>query len=785
MQSKREAHISKKSKIADVVSNSSEGDINSFVPDFELLMQTDLAHKKRSQPTSLVYDQVKREVNDAEEEFNKIKTEKGRYKRKSTLKAMISTKRKWLSDVDDAKTKNYPALWAAMLHGYQLELVVNQTEQVRQQGLVVKRATVEFVRLFQDVIAQHIEIEGKTLSWAEIVKYKNILSRFHQSIKTIVIEDKSEITLERVSKLFSDHDLTIEHDWVGHAAYTQIYRENNQLVITHCNRGIGLRSTYNLVYRINIAGLDLKQLRTVIATITGLEVKVDNEEEYKKFYEQYDKTLNDFGFSFSWGKHVIPQKIGNCVLANLKGLLKERLPEDIYKWCTTEMRDLSAIQHLINPMLQSGKNLKNKQFNIDTDDDFFHLRQLINYIFDKSVEGIVNDHLGKVRKSEALKKALKAIGNYERVINENKTLSKENRWKLKNYIHSKIDLYKKILLNSEMRQPEILYRVLWAEAQKILTLSSEDASKNEFFKHLIGRAARNPHIFSELYDYCYREERENSAVLLKLMFSRVIEVIAGDFILSDPENITIYRESLRRILIKECEKRPYDSELIAQLTNTHLTHINPTLYVAASVAMNDLKNEGSKYELLKSLFDSTLKNRDFLDLFVRNKMPQTTTFFRQQKESFDLRAFFTAAAEFIIESIELPLTGEKLQQHLDQVLHYPNERTVEKDKVKRFLQLFCYKQLLDSKKIDATNIIHWKNINVLANQCKQISYCVPGALKLADSVLDRYHTLKPLVPKATPRCGGLISARCTGVRALNPKGDEIVVPTAARRLYQF
>ncbi|CDZ76411.1 hypothetical protein BN59_00680 [Legionella massiliensis] len=759
MQSKIDVHIKKKRKIADAVSNSPERNAINFVPVFEQLMQTDLAHKKRSEPASLAYDRVKQEISDAEEEFKKIKKRKGRNKRKSTLKETISTKKKWISDVDDAEAKNFLALWVAMFHSYQLELVVNQKEQVRQEGLAVKRASVEFGRILQDVIAQHIEIEGKTLSWSEIAKYKNILNRFHESIKTIVIEDKKEVTLERITKLLSDHDLTIVHDCVDHAIYTQIYRENNQLVITHCNRGEGLRSTYNLVYRINIAGLDLKQLRTAIVTITGLKVRKGNDEEYKKFYEQYDKTLKDLGFSFSWGKHVTPQKIGNCVLANLKGLLKERLPEDVYKWCTKEIKDLGTIQHLINPMLQSGKNLKNKQFNIDMDDDFFHLRQLINYIFDKSVEGIINDHLGNVRKSEALKKALKAIGRYEKVINENKNLSKDNRWKLKNYIHSKIDLYKKILLNPEMRQPEILYQVLWSEAQKILTLSSGDASKNEFFKHLIGKAARNPHIFSELYDYCYREKRENSDVLLKLIFSQVIETIDNDFLLSDPENMTIYRESLRRILIKECEKRPYDYELIALLINTHLTHINPTLYIAASAAMGDLINEGFKYEILKSLFDSTLKNRDFLDLFVRNKIPQITRFFRQQKESFDLRAFFKAAVELIIEPIGFPLTQEKLQLQLDEILHYPSERTAEKDKIKRFLELYCYKQLLDSKKINATNINYWKNINVLAHQCKQISYCVPDALKLADSVLDRYYTLKPVVPKVALSQGGLIPER--------------------------
>lgn len=758
MQSRIEGHIKKKRKIAHVVSNSPERNVINFVPEFEQLMQTDLAHKKVSKPAALAYDRVKQEINEAEEEFNKIKTKKGRNKRKSTLKEAISTKKKWISDVEDAETKNDLALWAAMFHGYRIDLVVNQKEHIRQQGLVVKPASVEFIKLLQAVITQDLNIEGKTYSLAEVKKYKSILSRIHESIKTIVIEDKKEITSERISKLLTGNDITIEHDCVGHAVYTQIYQENNQLVITHCNRGNGRRSAYNLLYRINIASLDLNKLRTAIETITGLEVKVGNEGNYKKFYDQYDKTLKDLGFSFSWGKHVKPQKIGNCVLANLKGLLKERLPDDVYKWCTTEMRDLSNIQHLINPMLQSGKDLKNKQFNIDTDDDFFHLRQLINYIFDKSVEGIVNYNLGKVRKSETLKKALKAIGIYENVINENKALSRENRTEIKYYIHSKIDLYKRILLNPDMRQPEIFYRVLWNEAQKVVTLSSEDASKKEFFKHLIGKAASNPHFFSDLYDYCYHEKRENSSVLLILIFRQAIEIIPNDFILNDPENITIYRESLRRILLKECEKRPLDHELIALLASTHLTHLNPTLYILAFVAMKDLKNEG-KYETLKSLFDSTLKNSDFLDLFIRKKTPQITTFFRQQKESFDLNGFFKAAAEFIIESIEHPLTEEKLQLNLDKILHYPSERTAEKDKVKRFLELFCYKQLLDSNKIDETNIIYWKNINGLANQCKHISYCVPDTLKLADSVLDRYRILKTLAPRATPKHDELIPER--------------------------
>lgn len=148
-------------------------------------------------------------------------------------------------------------------------------------------------------------------------------------------------------------------------------------------------------------------------------------------------------------------------------------------------------------------------------------------------------------------------------------------------------------------------------------------------------------------------------------------------------------------------------------------------------------------------------------------MPQSTIFFRQQKENFDLAAFFKAAAEFIIEPIDRPLTEEKLQLHLDKILHYPNERTAEKDKIKRFLELFCYNQLLDSKIIDATNRIYWKKINVLANQCKQISYCVPDGLKLADSVLDRYHKLnrEPIAGFFSNRSSNLLSELKTDNRS--------------------
>ncbi|KTD63525.1 hypothetical protein Lsan_0958 [Legionella santicrucis] len=741
----------KKEKNKRVVSNPPVEKIVDFTHEFEQFMQTDLAQQNLNKSASAVYDRIKQEITDAEEELNKIKTKKGNVKKKATLNETIIKKKKWLSDVDGEERKNFLPFWSAMFHGYLIDLVVNQKEHIRKQGIVVKAASEEFVKLLSTVLSQDIKIEGRTDTAAELKEYKSIFSRFSESIKTIVIEDKKEITLKRIRKLVFGNDLTIEHDCNGHAIYTQIYKDKKQLVITHCNRGNGQRSTYNLVYRINIAGLDLNKLRTAIETITGLGVVNGNEEDYKKFYDQYDKTLKDLGFSFSWGKHVKSQKIGNCVLANLKGLLKERLPDDVYKWCTTQMRDLSTLQHLINPMLESGKNLTKKQFNIDTDDEFFHLRQLINYIFDKSVEGIVNGYFGNTRKSEALKKAFKALGNYENVINENKALSRACRVDIKNYIHSKIDTYKKISTNPQMRKPEVFYQILWNEAENI---ASDDSSNKKFFKHLIKKAASNPHFFSDVYDSFNREKKENSNIQLKLVFTHAIEIITNDTLLNDLESIAVYQDSLRRILLKECEKVPCDQELIALVTKTPLTNIDPTLYITASGAMKDRKNDKNKYETLKLLFDSTLKNSEFLDLFVRKKKPPVSTFFKQQIQSqgsFDLPAFFKVAAEFIIDNTALPLTQEKLQLHIGKIFHNTIERTADTNKVKRFLELFCYKQLIDSKKINANNITYWKNLHVLANQCKQINYCFPDALTIADSVLDSYHELKTLTPKREPK----------------------------------
>lgn len=742
---------SKKEKKKRAVSNPL---VEDFAQEFEHLMRTDLTQQNLNKSASEVYDRVKQEITDAEEELKKIKTKKGKAKRKATLNETIIKKKKWLSDVDDEENKNFLPLWSAMFHGYLIDLVVNQKEHIRKQGLVVKAANEEFVKLLSTVLSQDIKIEGKTDTASELKEYKNVFSRFSESIKTIVIEDKNQITLKRIRKLVYGNDLTIEHDCNGHAIYTQLYKEGKQLVIIHCNRGNGQRATYNLVYRINIAGLDLNKLRTAIETITGLGVVNGNEEGYKKFYDQYDKTLKELGFSFSWGKHVKSQKIGNCVLANLKGLLKERLPEDVYKWCTTQMRDLSALQHLINPMLESGKNLTNKPFNIDTDNEFFHLRQLINYIFDKSVEGIVNGYFSNTRKSEALKKAFKALGNYEHVINENKALSRVARVHIKNYIHSKIDKYKKILINTEMQKPEIFYQILWSEAEKIVSLSSDDPSNKEFFKHLIRKAASNPHFFSGIYDYFNGEKKENSNALLKLVFTQSVEVITDDAVLNDPENIAVYQDSLRKILLKECDRIPCDQERIALLTDIHWINIDPTLYIAASVAMKDRENDKNKYATLKLLLDSTLKNSEFLDLFVRKKKPPLSTFFKQKLQpqgGFELSAFFKAAAEFIIDNTAFPLTQEKLQLHIGKIFHDTSERTTDKDKVKRFLELFCYKQLIDSKKINAKNITGWKNLHVLAHQCKQIAYCLPDALTVADGVLDSYHELKPLTTKPAPK----------------------------------
>ncbi|CAM3010528.1 Uncharacterised protein [Legionella steigerwaltii] len=763
MHSKKEIFKEKKRRMT---SNSPVGKKEDFTLAFEQFLRTDLLVQNLNTPASSAYDRVKQEIADAEEALNKIKKRKRRNPQRATLNETINKKRKWIKDVETVENKYFLALWTTMFHGYRMDVVVNQNEHIKRQGLAVQVASEEFAKLLQAVLFQEIKIEGKAYSASDLKEYKNILNRFHESVKEIVIEDKNEITSERIRKLLAGNDLTIEHKCKGHAIYTQIYQERDQLVITHCNRGNGQRANHNLVYRINIAGLDLNQLRTAIKTITELEVVKGDEENYKKFYDQYDKTLKDLGFSFSLGKHVKSQKIGNCVLANLKGLLKERLPEDVYKWCITEMRGLSTVQHLISPMLESGKNLKNKTFNIDTEEDFFHLRQLIHYIFDKSVEGIINAHFGNFRKSENLKKAFKALGEYEKIINENKALSSANRAAIKNYIHSKIDPYKKVFTNSEMCKPKIFYEVLWNEAQKIVALSSDDSSKKEFFNYLISKATSNPNFFTDIYDCFYSEKKENGGPLVKLVFTQAIEFITNDTVLNDPEYLAVYQDSLRKILLKECEKSPCDRELISILTKTQLTCVNPNLYVSAFAAMRDHKKTENKYASLQLVLDSALKNSQFLDLFIRKKKPQMPTFFKQKEEHFELSTFFKSAAEFIIENTELPLTQEKLQLHLDKIVHSSIERTADKDKVKRFLELFCYKQLLDSKKINEKNIRYWKNLNVLAHQCKQIHYCYSDAIKVADNVLSSYRKLETLSTRPASKRDGKAFNRATDVTTI-------------------
>ncbi|KTC91075.1 hypothetical protein OQJ15_15710 [Fluoribacter dumoffii] len=752
MQAKIDIYQKKRRRLTPAGSTATGERKEDFTYLFQQFMRTDLQRQDLNKLTSAVYDRIQQELSNAEKELSRIQSQKGNAKKKAALRKKIAKKKKWIDEVDEAENNHFSAFWTAMLHGYRVDLVVNQHEHVRKQGLVVKEANEEFIRLLRTVLSQEISIEGKTYSASELKEYKNILNRFFDSIKTIVIENRDGINSERIRKVLAGQDLTIEHNCVGHAIYTQLYKQRNQLVITHCNRGNGQRAHYNLVYRINIAGLDLDELKRALETITGLQVKEGNDKEYNRFYDQYDKTLKDLGCSFSPGTHVKSQKIGNCVLANLKGLLKERLPEAVYKWCSTEIRNLSTIQHLINPLLQSGKDLKNKRFNIDTNEDFFHLRQLINYIFDKSVEGLVNGYFNNPRKSETLKKAFKAIGIYEAVINENKNLSSANKAAIKNYIHSKIDIYKKITTHAPMRKPGLFYQVLWNEADRILSLSSVESRNNEFFKHLINRAARNPNFFSDIYDYFKGQKKEHSGALLKLVVTESLEIIRNDYMLNDPEHTALYQRSLQKILLKECEKDPCDQELVTLFTNIPLTAIDPTFYTAASAAMDAHKNEDNKYKVLKLFLDAALNNSEFLDLFVRKRKSPVSTFFAPIKQApggGELSSFFKAAAKFIIDNTEWPLTPKKLQQNIEQMFSGTVERAADKNKVKRFLELFCYKQLLDSKKINEKNISHWANLNVLANQCKQISYCLPDALVITDSILNCYRKLKNL-PSIAP-----------------------------------
>ncbi|STY31312.1 Uncharacterised protein [Legionella wadsworthii] len=708
----------------------------------EQLMRTDLAIQTINKPAALAYDRVKKEITEAETELNQIKKRKRRTQKKNTLNETITKKRKWISDVQNIESKNFLSLWAAMFHGYRMDVVVNQNEHIKSQGLVVQSASEEFVKLLKMVLLQDIAIYGKTYSSADLKKYKEILSRFHDSIETIIIEDKSEITSERIKKLLSGIDLTIEHNCTGHAIYTQIYQEKDELVIIHCNRGNGLRANYNLVYRRTIAGLDLDKLKTALETITELEVETGNEENYKKFYDSYNKTLNDLGFNFRLGQHVKTQKIGNCVLANIKGLLKERLPYDVYKWCTQEMRGLSTVQHLIKPMLQSGKELKNKPINIDTDDNFFHLRQVINYIFDKSVEALINAHFGNVRKYESLKKAFKALGEYEQAINENKNLNSANRAAIKNYIHSKTDRYKKIFFNPEMRKPDIFYQVLWGEAEKAAASSADDLTQNDFFKYLINKAVSNPNFFTDIYHHYCRKDTENKCEVLQIILTQAMEFMTDDTILNDTEYLTACQDSLRKILLSECRKLDYESNLVTFLANTELTCVNPGIYLSAIAAMGDHKHSQEQAAALKLLLGNALKNNEFLDLFLRKKKPPVSIFFKQKKESFDFSDFFKSAAELIIEITVLPLTQEKLKLSVATLVPNTTERTEEKEKVRQLVELFCYKQLLDTKKINEKNIKNWNWLNVLANQCKQLQYCYPHVLKVADGVIGSLRQLE-------------------------------------------
>ncbi|MGL5743154.1 MAG: hypothetical protein ACRCXC_11775 [Legionella sp.] len=353
--------------------------------------------------------------------------------------------------------------------------------------------------------------------------------------------------------------------------------------------------------------------------------------------------------------------------------------------------------------------------------------------------------MGNVRKFEAVKKAFKAIEDYENVINENKSLTETRRAEIKNYIHSKINLYKKVFSDAQMQKPEVFYRVLFRETEHVFVLSSDIPNKDEFFKHLISKAVLNLNFFSDVYEY-FSHERQNSGALLKKVFSQAMEVIDGDSILNDPEITVVYQSSLRQILLKECEKTHCNTELIVALADAKLTGINTTLFIDAYAAMKEHKSEGTQSVTLKSLLGSIVKNSEFLDLFVRKKkeQPQGSTFLKQRKEfqgASDLAAFFKTAAECVIENTGSPVTQEKVRLHLDKMFASTTERTVDQNKAKIFLELYCYKQLLDAKKINTENKSSWRNLPGLVNECKQISYCCPEAMAAAEDVLVRYRKL--------------------------------------------
>lgn len=64
-----------------------------FTHEFEQLMRTDLTRQNLNKPASAAYDRVKKELTDAEEELNKIKTKKGKAKKKATLNETILKKK--------------------------------------------------------------------------------------------------------------------------------------------------------------------------------------------------------------------------------------------------------------------------------------------------------------------------------------------------------------------------------------------------------------------------------------------------------------------------------------------------------------------------------------------------------------------------------------------------------------------------------------------------------------------------------------------------------------------
>lgn len=170
--------------------------------------------------------------------------------------------------------------------------------------------------------------------------------------------------------------------------------------------------------------------------------------------------------------------------------------------------------------------------------------------------------------------------------------------------------------------------------------------------------------------------------------------------------------------------------------------------------MSGSKDNQDQRGVLYLLLKKALENIEFLDLFVRKRKPPVSAFFKPKKESIDLSAFFKSVAAFIIENTERPLTQEKLKYCIETIFPNTTERTIEKGNITKFIELFCYKQLLDTRKIDEKNIRNWSNINVLANQCKQLQYCYADELKVADSVIESTHHLETSSTKFVTRCHG-------------------------------